>query len=507
MPSAVGLEIADGVVRALEVEGGERRQRVRRFLEVPLDPQAEPAAALAAACAVIFREHRFPRSNVVVGIDSAQAILRDISVPFVGDEQIRKTLKFSLESYVHSHEIDNLVADYYSVEQQDKATQLMVAAVPKPLLSTVLEALQQVKVDPSAVDLDVFALFNATMRAGLLGEYGNVWILSIAPRYTKVLSLENGALRSARFLRLAQNGDAPRTVESLARELNRFLLARPVHEPMGAIFITGDVDDERFAALAEGLTRELGLEVKSLDARARLELAIDEETAVRLAANGGVALGLALKGLGLDDVGLDFRQEEFVYQRRFDAIKKSLLLCLTMIAILLGQVALYYHNRTAFFVRNRDRLNERQLETAKAIFTDHFPDEKLDETKSLLLQVEAAKKRLEEQVGKGESPMPISGLDSWTDIFAHVPEKPSYLTMEKLVIDVARGRAAFSGKVDDRTLVEKVANDLNLPATVSGVEYPGYGGRAKISPRGIQPDKDGKYTYEIEIELRAEEGK
>lgn len=493
MPSAVGLEISENVVRALELDGTERRQRARRFVEVPLEVGAKLEDALPKALDAVFRQHRFPRANVVVSLDSSLSIIREVAVPFVGDDQIRKTLKFNLEAHVHSHEIEDLIVDYYAVEQREKTTQLVVAAIPKSILATVIAALAKFKVDPVAIDLDLFALFNATTRAALTGETGNALVLALGARFTKILSLENGALRAARFLRLTMNGEALGAVDSLVREINRFLLARPVHEPLGLVFITGDCDDARFNALSDGLRGKLGLEVKSIDARARLEHGLDEDTSCRLAASGGVALGLALKGLGLDDVGVDFRQEEFIYQRRFDAIKKSLFLCLTMLAILLGQVALYYHNQGARFEKNRKDVFDKELEIAQTTFTEHFPDEKFDPTRNPVRSVKEAKQRLSDSIGKGDNPLPVSALEYWREVFSNLPAQFTYLTIEKFKVDLNRDKITFSGKVDDRTLAEKVKQQLNT--------YPAF--KAEISSKGLQQDKDtGKFLYEIEIDIK-----
>src|SRR6185436_16858139 len=74
------------------------------------------------------------RGRIAASIDSGDAMLRELHLPFTNDDQIRKTVRFELEQHIHNHAIEDLVVDYVKSATTDKGSQLLVAAVPKTLV-------------------------------------------------------------------------------------------------------------------------------------------------------------------------------------------------------------------------------------------------------------------------------------------------------------------------------------------------------------------------------------
>jgi len=56
-----------------------------------------------------------------------------------------------------------------------------------------------------------------------------------------------------------------------------------------------------------------------------------------------VSLGLALKGAGVDALGMDFRQDEFQYTKKFEAVKTTMLVTVELIIVFLAAIALHFY--------------------------------------------------------------------------------------------------------------------------------------------------------------------
>src|SRR5690606_21085939 len=94
-----------------------------------------------------------------LGFPCREAVLRTITIPFVGDENVRKVVKFEVEGNIHSHNVDDMVVDFLTIEAQQTQTKVMVVAAPKAPLRTRLKALEGVGIEPETVDLDATALY------------------------------------------------------------------------------------------------------------------------------------------------------------------------------------------------------------------------------------------------------------------------------------------------------------------------------------------------------------
>src|SRR5688572_30113495 len=81
--------------------------------EIPPVPEGgDREIAIRDAVEALFRETRASRSDVVLAWPAEQCILRELTVPFQKDDDIRKVVKFEIESHLHSHAIEDVVVDF-----------------------------------------------------------------------------------------------------------------------------------------------------------------------------------------------------------------------------------------------------------------------------------------------------------------------------------------------------------------------------------------------------------
>jgi Tfp pilus assembly PilM family ATPase len=382
MARSVGIELTPAHARILSLEHAGKTTSILQFYEAPILPGDAPweeraTAAIQEACNVT----KVSKGRVVAALDSGDAILREVSLPFKGDDQIRKTVRFEMESLIHNYTIEQLVVAHYKTGETDKGSLLLAAAVPKTVIEKRLKLFQGAGIDPIALDLDGAAVLNAMLHAGAIATDEPLLVVHGTPKFTKLVFIEERRPRSIRTIRFSMAGspevaaaaakpaNAPTEMgeniplvmvsESdtgegpafdelppdhksaligiLSKEISRFLLANASSSSPAHILLSGDFEAEGAAEMLESATR---IPVKTVDL---VQAITPGAKNIGSSAKVAVSLGLALKGAGVDALGLDFRQDEFQYTKKFEALKTTLLVTVELIIVFLAAVALHFY--------------------------------------------------------------------------------------------------------------------------------------------------------------------
>ncbi len=386
MSKSVGLDIHERGVRAVEVTGQRKKFRVGRFIERAVTPRggAPDPEELQAALTEIFKH--FSKHHVISSVEANDTIVREIPVPFRADDQIRKVIKYEAEHHLHDCDADDVIVQYAKVGESGDGTNLLVFAVRKDVIGRRIEYARGAGVEPLAMDLDALAFFGAVKAAGLIEESPTCVLLDIGHRATGMVFVVDGTVRALRSVRLGVESvahgiardmeidadEAGRKVEEIAGEEKGDLLV-PVHPEEGkAETAKGHAELERdlfhrkrdeFAArlkreyvrsvaalrggaapsrvlatgpgvampgLLELLGHRLGVPVEPFRPSQVFPCKLDG-AAEAFDRSGAVALGLALKGIGHDALELDFRQEELKVANKFELLKSSLAVTVTLL--------------------------------------------------------------------------------------------------------------------------------------------------------------------------------
>ena len=387
MAKAVGLDIGSRACKVAVLSGGTKGARLLRFAEKEYElgeaGALTPAVVLTAVRQAL-SDARAPRNSVCAAIAAEQLTLREITVPFTEDDQIKKVVKFEFEPHLHSAAIEDVVLDYVKTGAARNGTRLLVFAAAKDMLRSRLAQLKEAGVDPLHLDVDVAALYNTARQSKALEQHPNCLIIDIGARTTKTLLVQDGRLKVARSIRLgAQSasqrltsqfeGDADaarramedaagvealaqpperastleivasvRAIESAAagaqeseflsrvlRETQRTLPILGEDKPLTRIFLTGLGASRPNAR--ERIAEHYGVEVEDLPTLTAVSHSLPPSEADRVAASGAVAIGSALKVLGIDAGEIDLRREEFRFARTFDAVKVALATGVTLV--------------------------------------------------------------------------------------------------------------------------------------------------------------------------------
>jgi Tfp pilus assembly PilM family ATPase len=137
-------------------------------------------------------------------------MLRNLTLPFKGRDEIRRVLKFEAESHIHSRSIDEVVVDAIHIAEREQGTELFMAACPKDTLSVTLKGLNKAGFDPERADLSAALLVEAADALGIFaadqgGEAGAAppidIVLELGAGAITMIVVEDGALKTVRVLR------------------------------------------------------------------------------------------------------------------------------------------------------------------------------------------------------------------------------------------------------------------------------------------------------------------
>ncbi|HXX93881.1 MAG TPA: hypothetical protein VEN81_09620, partial [Planctomycetota bacterium] len=150
MGRSVGIELTESAARVLCLDLDGKQARIAQFHEaaIPADPSLPWEARAAATLKQAILDARTPRGRVVCSVDSGDAILRELTLPFRNEDQLRKTVRFEMESLIHNYTIEQLIVSHYKTGETDKGTLLLAAAVPKAVIEKRLKLYQDASVDP-----------------------------------------------------------------------------------------------------------------------------------------------------------------------------------------------------------------------------------------------------------------------------------------------------------------------------------------------------------------------
>jgi len=550
MANYVGIDLGPTQARILEAEGSVKKMSVTRFRRVDVrTPEEASASAFLTkehgdAIEEAMSQAKISREPIAMSWDSDHTVFREMDLPFTSDDQIRRVVKYEAESHLLNCDIEDVVVSFYKLREERDKSHLMVTAVRKDYLLNRFEVLQRAGVDPLVVDLDVMAKFNAVSGLGFAEEHGSFVVLDCGRRTTDLLLISEGRLVSGRAIRLGADsvtarlqGDLggpealpgaealledpnkddlivpaappakPETEQGadelagglatqrvgdyynkISRELKRTLVVSRLPDSIEAIYITGP--GSRLPGFAEEVAEKLGIDapVSRLDWIDRIEHSLVGDDVEALEDEGLTSLGLAYKLAGHDASGIDFRQEECRYARKFDQVKEPAIYFCGFLLFLVVLVNLFdirsLSVKTPFLFKERGADISRIHDPAKEFFEQAlggdatFPEKYVAPSKGSLnymrVKMDGRINELKGQLGRGGAiPRMPSSLIIWRDCFDAIEKKMDgigKLMLEDVAIKVRQQQQPyieFEGNVSSGTALDQLVAALN---TIPGIE-------------------------------------
>jgi hypothetical protein len=218
----LSVDFGQRKIRLLETDGSVKKLKIKGFRMVDISREEgelldDPSSTKVAADIVkkTLAKNKFSRDPSSMAIDSSACVVRDISLPFKGDDQIRKVIKFETEGHIQ-YDIDDVVVDYFKKTETIDKSNLMVIAARKDEVQKHLDFLDRANVDPVYVDLDILCLFNALSGTKYLTEHKCFIVINVSSEKTDLLVIDKGRMVTCRSIPLG----AGNTAAALQHELN-----------------------------------------------------------------------------------------------------------------------------------------------------------------------------------------------------------------------------------------------------------------------------------------------
>jgi Tfp pilus assembly PilM family ATPase len=200
----VGIELRDGAVTVACVRIG-RTPRLNTFVSVPVSPAREGESrddALARTVRELWEKYELAVYPSAAALDAKDCILRQIVVPFTHEEKIRRMIRFEAENYLHACAIEDVVVDYFKVDEVGGKAGILLVAGRKETIQNRLAALGRGGVDPEILDLDVVALFNAFVVSPQYRAQGATIVIDVGAEAVRLLLVIDGMLKRVRSFRV-----------------------------------------------------------------------------------------------------------------------------------------------------------------------------------------------------------------------------------------------------------------------------------------------------------------
>ncbi|MDP9331310.1 MAG: type IV pilus assembly protein PilM [Actinomycetota bacterium] len=209
--SRIGLDIGSTAVRAAELSLGDNPS-VLRVAQVPLPAGAvdngevrEPEA-VSEALRQLWDAGGFKTRKVWLGVGNQRVVVREISLPYLPEKELRSSLGFQVQEFIPMS-VDDAVLDFDTMGEFEaegrKMVSILLVAAQRVMVDKVVQAALGAKIEPVGLDLIPFALVRAvgTSDAGLdLDRTGDEAIVDIGAHVTNIVVHSRGQTRFVRIL-------------------------------------------------------------------------------------------------------------------------------------------------------------------------------------------------------------------------------------------------------------------------------------------------------------------
>ena len=209
--TSVGLDIGSSAVRAVQVTlGGRGPSTLDRLGQVVLPPGAVrdgeivDAGPVVEALRTLWTRYGFKNRHVYLGVANQQVVVRQIDLPYLPDEELRRSLEFQAQDAIPIP-IDQAILDFHTLEhfeneQGERFSRILLVAAQRQMVDSMLEVVTGAKLEPVGLDLDAFAMLRSLAPEGVLDDRDGEMLIDVGASVTNIVVHENGIPRFVRIL-------------------------------------------------------------------------------------------------------------------------------------------------------------------------------------------------------------------------------------------------------------------------------------------------------------------
>jgi Tfp pilus assembly PilM family ATPase/Tfp pilus assembly protein PilN len=292
--------------------------------ELPAEEKDKPEVLKEKLAQLLTRLPKRP-SFVTVGLPRRLVTMRSVSMPSVGEEELKGILEYEVERHI-PFPPEEAQYDFQVLERDaEKATILLVAA-RKEEIGRYLAFLDEAGIKPTALGVSTCASFNALSYNGSRGGDTLTALVDLRNGEAELGVAKAGVFRYARYLPISQV--AP--LDALLPDLTGLLAHLEVNGGAQAGRITLSGSGAGRGDLLHHMAERTGLSVEFFQPFQRIKATgVDPQTAPSL----GAAVGLALNGLAPLPLDIDLLPEAVAPPRRDPALATTVRLVALILAL------------------------------------------------------------------------------------------------------------------------------------------------------------------------------
>jgi Tfp pilus assembly PilM family ATPase/Tfp pilus assembly protein PilN len=425
MPKHIlGIACGTQQLTCVQITGTAKAYSVTAAVHQPFPHHPDPQEQAALQCQTLQElvdTYHLRSDTIVTTLPAHKAVLRNLVLPFKDPRRIRPTIKYAMEEHM-PFEPDDVVADFQLLPSlHGQQTRALVAAVPQQVVADHLSLLQAVGLEPTVVDLDVFALANAT-RLGCETLGANTVLMDLNPERMLLTLLSQDIPVFARSLvhsLSASDTFLSTSIDRLSKQLQHTLYAcenalQQSYEP-DVVLLSGE-GGTHLGELAAALEKDLGLPVRVWQITSesykvgKVSLPPNEQ------ARYAVAFGAAIQSVHRPAVGLNLRRERFALRRDIEELRGRLVGLGIMLVCVAGLGLFSLYLNTSY---KTQRYAQLQREIAQ-VFNDTLPGTRMVQPVG---QVREKMRELDNRLRAfgGVTGAQLSGLQILREISARIP--------------------------------------------------------------------------------------
>lgn len=170
-PEAVAIDIGSHTIKLVQLKKSSKGYQLKHFGLISIPPEAISDGEVADPEAVVFslknliETEKLKTKNAVTAVSGHSVIVKKISVPSMGEDELAESIRFEAEQYI-PFDIEDVNIDFQilgtSGEQTEEPEQMeiLLVAARKERITNFTELIAQAGLKTVIVDVDAFAMEN-----------------------------------------------------------------------------------------------------------------------------------------------------------------------------------------------------------------------------------------------------------------------------------------------------------------------------------------------------------
>ena len=164
----IGLDIGSSSIKAVEFDWGKKTPKLKHFGMIPLPPEAivdgafMDSASIVESIRSLIEGLRIKTKKVAVSISGHSVYIKTINVPTMSEVQLEESIKWEAEQQI-PFDIEDVNLDFQILDEQVSPDQMpvLLVAAKKDMINDYTAVIEEAGLQPTIVDVDVFAIENA----------------------------------------------------------------------------------------------------------------------------------------------------------------------------------------------------------------------------------------------------------------------------------------------------------------------------------------------------------